>query len=548
MRFAKVLCGERMTVAVFSEITNTRRLILIFTSISVLLVGVSVASLLYLNHTMNKLSDSLYRDVYQNSELILNADRDLYQSAIALQTSLNGDITNEQRSVLSQEFEDNNAQAQQRVNTASYNLDSVESPYNGMKQSELLLGQLRTELEQFGTSLELWKDTGRELISARVQSDWKPELFSVLALNTQLNEVRGSLNSSEELIDSYASQVLLEFRNLKSSLFAVYSLFLFLLVLVIIYLCRKLISLQNEMLEEKSLYQLIGETMSDFIILTDPNGLILYASPSHSSVLGYVPSKGAPLSNYIREAEISWAKLKSVVQSTPRISELRMRSAEGHWVWLETKVTPIAGSRAFPAQFMLVSREITQRKQYEERLHKLAFYDHLTAIPNRAHFKMYMENLINQPEERRQEIALALLDCDRFKQLNDTLGHLAGDEFLQLLSRELQQTVKGSGQAFRIGGDEFAVVLHRFTSPEMLDEMLERLLQLFNKSWSVNKGSSFHTSASIGVALYPQHGSSINDLLRAADLAMYRSKNHGGNEANLYSVAVDEPHSNQPKS
>ncbi|WNS46607.1 sensor domain-containing diguanylate cyclase [Paenibacillus sp. MMS20-IR301] len=534
-------------MAFFSENSSTRRLILLFTSISVLLVGASIASLLYLNYTMNKLSDSLYSDVYQNSELILNADRDLYQAAIALQTSVSSNITAEQRSVLSQEFEDNNAQAQQRISTASYNLDAVTIPYNGMKQSEQLLNALRAELKQFGISLEQWKEGGREVISERAQSGWNPDSFSLLALHTELNEVRSTLDNAEELIDSYARQVLLEFKNLKSSMFGVYSLFLFLLVLVIIYLCRRLISLQNEMLEEKSLYQLIGETMSDFIILTDPNGLILYASPSHTSVLGYVPSKGAPLSNYIREAEISWAKLKSVVQSTPRMSELRMRSSEGHWVWLETKVTPISGSRAFPAQFMLVSREITQRKQYEERLHKLAFYDHLTAIPNRAHFKMYMENLISQPEERRQEIALALLDCDRFKQLNDTLGHLAGDEFLQLLSRELQQTVKGSGQAFRIGGDEFAVVLHRFTNPEMLDEMLQRLLQLFNKSWSVNKGSSFHTSASIGVALYPQHGSSINELLRAADLAMYRSKNHGGNEANLYSLTVDEPYTNQPK-
>jgi hypothetical protein len=115
---------------------------------------------------MNKLSDSLYSDVYQNSELVLNADRDLHQSAIALQTSLSGNITDAQRSVLSQEFEDNNAQAQQRVSTARYNLDSVESPYNGMKQSELLLGELRSELEQFETSLELWKDSGRELISS----------------------------------------------------------------------------------------------------------------------------------------------------------------------------------------------------------------------------------------------------------------------------------------------------------------------------------------------------------------------------------------------
>ena len=534
-------------MAGLSEIKNTRRLILVFAAISIFLVVISIASLLYLNSTINRLSDSLYSDVYQNSELILNADRDLYQGAAALHAAMNPDITGEQRSQFSQEFEDNNTQIKQRLNMASYNINTWKNPYKGMKQSEVLLSELNNKLENFDRAFEVWKETGRDLISRRVQSDWNPADFSAPFINTRLNETRSNLDQAENLIDNFAQQITLEFREKKSSLFAVYSLFLFLLIMAIIYLCRRLISLQNEMLEEKSLYQLIGETMSDFIILTDPNGLILYASASHTGVLGYIPEKGAPLSNYIREAEISWAKLKSAVHGTSRVSELRMRSSEGHWVWLETKVSPISGSQAYPAQFMLISREITQRKQYEERLHKLAFYDHLTAIPNRAHFKMYMENLITQPEERRQEIALALLDCDRFKQLNDTLGHLAGDEFLQLLSRELQQTVKGSGQAFRIGGDEFAVVLHRFTSPEMLNEMLDRLLQLFNKSWSVNKGSSFHTSASIGVALYPQHGSSINELLRAADLAMYRSKDHGGNEANLYNELVDEEVSDQSK-
>ncbi|AIQ51652.1 sensor domain-containing diguanylate cyclase [Paenibacillus sp. FSL R7-0331] len=532
-------------MAVLSKNKNTRKLIIVFAAFSVLLVLISTASLLYLNNTMNRLSDSLYSDVYQNSELILNADRDLYQGAVSLHAAMNSDITSEQLGLFAQSFEDNNSEIKQRLTMASYNINNLDNPYSGMKQSELLLSDLRDKLAGFDSSFETWKETGRDLIARRVQSDWNPGNYSPSLINIQLIETRSSLDEAESLIDNYAQQITLEFREKKSAVFGVYSLFLFLLILVIIYLCRRLISLQNEMMEEKSLHQLIGETMSDFIILTDPNGLILYASPSHAGVLGYIPEKGSPLTNYIREAEISWAKLKSAVQGTSRISELRMRSAEGHWVWLETKVSPISGRKDLPVQFMLVSREITQRKQYEERLHRLAFYDHLTAIPNRAHFKMYMENLITQPEERRQEIALALLDCDRFKQLNDTLGHLAGDEFLQLLSRELQQTVKGTGQAFRIGGDEFAVVLHRFTSPEMLDEILQRLLQLFNKTWSVNNGSSFHTSASIGVALYPQHGSSINELLRAADLAMYRSKNHGGNEASLYNELADEEFSDR---
>lgn len=536
-------------MAVFSEIRNTRKLIFLFATISILLVGISTVSLLYLNHTMNKLSDSLYNEVYQNTGLILNADRDLYQSAISLHTAMSDRITSRERSLLSQEFEDNIAQVKQRLSMTGYYPDPEQKSSTELNQGKenQLLADLNTQMQSFQQGFEVWKDNGRSLISQRVQSDWNPESYSALLLNARLQELRASLDRSEDLINSYAEQVTQEFHNKKSSLFAVYSLFLFLLILVIIYLCRKMIAMQNELQDEKSLYQLIGETMSDFIILTDPNGMILYASPSHSSVLGYVPGKGSPLTNYIREAEVSWAKLKSVVQGVPKITELRMRSAGGHWVWLETKVTPIKGSRALPAQFMLISREITQRKQHEERLHKMAFYDHLTSIPNRAHFKMYMENLINQPEERRQEIALALLDCDRFKQLNDTLGHLAGDEFLQLLSRELQQTVKGAGQAFRIGGDEFAVVLHRFTSSEALDQILERLLKLFNKTWSVNQGSSFHTSASIGVALYPQHGTSINELLRAADLAMYRSKNNGGNEANLYSELTDEEYTDQRK-
>lgn len=146
-------------MAVFSENTSTHRLIILFTSITVLLVGISVASLLILNHTMNKLSDSLYSDVYQNSELILNADRDLYQAALALQTTVGGALTSAQRSTLSQEFEDNNAQALQRVNTARYNLDAVKSPFNGMKQSELLLDELRNELDHFGTTLTAWRIT-----------------------------------------------------------------------------------------------------------------------------------------------------------------------------------------------------------------------------------------------------------------------------------------------------------------------------------------------------------------------------------------------------
>ncbi|MFD1773294.1 diguanylate cyclase domain-containing protein [Paenibacillus rhizophilus] len=532
-------------MAGFTEVKTTRKLIIMFAAISVLLIVVSIGSLLYLNHTISRFTDTLYEDINRNTNLIQDAESDLYQSSQALQMVLSPSLPEAQRSEFRQEFEDNLARTERNVEAIGHKLASME-PYQNHKESEALLDDIRHQLAGFEGPFGEWRVSARSLLLTGTPEDGgDPENLSPAPNSVQLKEALRYLDRSEELLGSYAKQVIDDFRSQKSSVFALYSLLLFMLVLVIIYLGRRILSLQIEMREEQALYQLIGETMSDFILLTDSNGLILYASPSHFSAFGYIPQKGDPLSLYIREPEIAWAKLKSVVQATPKMAELRMRSSEGHWIWLETRVSPVKSSLSIPAKFMLVSREITQRKQYEERLHKLAFYDHLTSIPNRAHFKMYMENLISHPDDRRQKLALALLDCDRFKQLNDTLGHLAGDEFLQLLSSELQQAVKGLGQAFRIGGDEFAVVLHLGSAPEMMNEILDRLLQLFNKSWSVNNGSSFHTSASIGVSLYPQHGKTINELLRAADLAMYRSKSHGGNEANLYAEGMDKEYPEQ---
>lgn len=198
------------------KIKNTRRLILLFAAISVILVGISTASLLYLNHTINRLSDSLYSDVYQNSELILNADRDLHQAALALHTVMNRNINREQRSLLSQEFHDNNAQVKQRLGMASYNINAMKQPEKRMTQSNRLLSRLRNELQSFEGYFESWKSTGQELISRRMESNWNPDIYSATMINTRLSEVRSSLDQSENLIDNYGQQITQEFREKKA--------------------------------------------------------------------------------------------------------------------------------------------------------------------------------------------------------------------------------------------------------------------------------------------------------------------------------------------
>jgi cell division protein FtsL len=247
-----------MRVADLFDIKITRKLILLFAAISILLVGISIVSLLYLNYTINRLSDSLYDDVYENSELILNADRDLYQAAVALHTAMSQNITDAERDQLAQVFEANNAQAEERVSIARSNITSIKRPYNDMKQGALLLAKLKKELDSFDVAYANWKDTGRGLLEERVLSGWDGASFSAVLVNTQLDEIRSSLDRSEDLIGSYAEEVTSVFQDKKSSLFALYSLLLCLLILFIIYLGRKIISLQNEMLEEQTLYQLIG--------------------------------------------------------------------------------------------------------------------------------------------------------------------------------------------------------------------------------------------------------------------------------------------------
>jgi len=185
-----------MSVAGFSEVKITRKLILFFSVILILLVAISIASLLYLNNTIDRLSDSLFEDVYENSELILSADRDLYQAAVAIHSVMSLNITKEEQDQLSTEFVNNNMQAEERIHTAKSNINSIKKPYIDKRAGSLLLSELKQELEIFESSLTQWQTTGNELISNRGQNGPDTASFSPILLNTHLNEARSSLNRS----------------------------------------------------------------------------------------------------------------------------------------------------------------------------------------------------------------------------------------------------------------------------------------------------------------------------------------------------------------
>ncbi len=169
-----------------------------------------------------------------------------------------------------------------------------------------------------------------------------------------------------------------------------------------------------------------------------------------------------------------------------------------------------------------------ERKQVEARLNHMARYDHLTDLPNRALFRDRLQNALAHARRDMERVAMLYLDLDRFKEINDQLGHAAGDHLLCEVTRRLGSCVRDSDTVGRLGGDEFAVLLSRIVKPEDAMAVAEKIRRALHRQFDLD-GRPATVSASIGIALYPDHGDSEDVLLKLADDAMYAAKRRGGN-------------------
>jgi diguanylate cyclase (GGDEF)-like protein/PAS domain S-box-containing protein len=186
-----------------------------------------------------------------------------------------------------------------------------------------------------------------------------------------------------------------------------------------------------------------------------------------------------------------------------------------------------------------VARDITDRKRAEEMISYQAYYDVLTDLPNRVLFKDRLGLAVIQAKRKLAELAVMFIDLDRFKLVNDTLGHVKGDELLQQVARRLKDCMRRGDTLARQGGDEFTIVLPELNDREdaraIADQFLESLAAPFDLD-----GHQVHISASIGIAIYPHDGETIDELLRHADIAMYQVKGQGKNGHSFYQVSMQD--------
>jgi diguanylate cyclase (GGDEF)-like protein/PAS domain S-box-containing protein len=281
--------------------------------------------------------------------------------------------------------------------------------------------------------------------------------------------------------------------------------------------------------------------MTDAVFVTSPDGVVRVANLAAQRLLGYGEEElvGRNLVTLLDEAD---REAFDILQAANDTREAVVRTRKGQTI-------PVSLSGSFIAtddpQFqgcVFVARNITDRKRAERRIRYLARYDALTKVPNRMQFQHLLQQAIARALRNNQGLALLYLDVDRFKEVNDTFGHAAGDRTLEVLTERLTRHLPKDSVVGRLAGDEFAVLIdglaenvdHRGPIGQLARSILAEVGRIFQ----LNQQEVF-LSASIGIAFCPRDAENVIDLIRNADAAMYYSKQNGGNTFAFYAPEMN---------
>jgi diguanylate cyclase (GGDEF)-like protein/PAS domain S-box-containing protein len=291
----------------------------------------------------------------------------------------------------------------------------------------------------------------------------------------------------------------------------------------------------------------VFEHSTSAILVTDPAGYVVQVNDAFSRVSGYSPEQVLDQLPGMLTADLQQSNHLNYV-----LSQLSLRGSWEGEVWLKRQTGDI-----FPAwvgltavhdeeddlvSYVYFFSDISERKASEQRIHRLAYYDALTQLPNRTLFQDRLHTALQHAERHQQWVALIFLDLDRFKPINDSLGHAAGDRMLKDVAARLLRCVSGDDTVARMGGDEFTLLLkpdntrdaalHR--TVHVAEQILDNLAPAF-----VLEDREFFVSASIGIAFYPQDGAESSQLMKNADTAMYHAKGRGKNNFQFYQIRMN---------
>jgi diguanylate cyclase (GGDEF)-like protein/PAS domain S-box-containing protein len=303
------------------------------------------------------------------------------------------------------------------------------------------------------------------------------------------------------------------------------------------------ISAQRRAEEELRLAATVFDNSVEAIMITDAHRHILSVNRAFSDLTGYdageaIGQTPALLSSgRVNDAQIAAMWNVTEEQGSWQGEAWQCRSNGTEFPgWLS--ISAVRDRSGALTNFVAVFSDITERKASEARIAFLAHHDPLTTLPNRTLFQDRIEQALGRAERSELMVALLFLDLDRFKTINDSLGHLAGDRLLQSVAERLGHCVRDTDTICRQGGDEFLIVLADLTDEDVPARIAEKILRRLSEPFDVD-GHTLGTSFSIGIAVYPDDGRDADALMKNADTAMYHAKESGRNTYRFFTEQMN---------
>jgi PAS domain S-box-containing protein len=327
--------------------------------------------------------------------------------------------------------------------------------------------------------------------------------------------------------------------------------------LYVLYQHLRMRQLKTRLTKREELFRLISENAADMIALVDVNGGRLYNSPAYEKVLGYSAEELRSTSSFEQihpddRERVKAAAAEARLTGIGKRLEYRIRHKNGEWLFIESSASAIRNAKGDVEKLVIVNRDITERKRAESRLEHFALHDGLTDLPNR---KMFLKRLQRACDRAARDafykFAVLFVDIDGFKVFNDTMGHSVGDElildigqrlanclrFEDTLSRVAGKSPSDAHEAdevlARLGGDEFTILVGSIRDPSDAMRVAKRIQDALAEPFSIHEREVF-TSASIGISLSATPYDRAEDLLRDADIAMFRAKMLGKSRCEFF--------------
>ena len=320
------------------------------------------------------------------------------------------------------------------------------------------------------------------------------------------------------------------------------------------------IFMQKQLSESERLHRYIVNTSPDIIYILDQEGHFTFINERIESLLGFSKEEivGKHYSFLVHKDDMEQAKYvfneRRVGERAAKNIELRLKCKDdGNTRHFKNRTLPIelsamgmyvgkeSSQHSYTGTYG-VARDVTERKIAEDTINFQAYHDLLTKLPNRALLRDRLNLAISQAKREDETLAVMFLDLDRFKNVNDSLGHMIGDELLQQVSVRLKECIRAGDTLARFGGDEFTLMLPKLKdSREDSCKLAEKISATLKQPFNVD-GHELYVSASIGIALYPQDGTNMENLIKHADVAMYHVKGQGKNGYQFYSNDMNAPY------